>query len=130
MKKGTNIGLLDVHLDPIAVGDVILAEPDGYYMITRNGFAQPVGNDFSPLDEKAVRPSILGDLKIIMKWDDERLAEAKPKKEPEEKPKADPLKERGFTGALLIPFTDQDLADELRRRGYKVIATKTTVVKL
>lgn len=128
MKKGTNIGLLDVHLDPIAVGDVILAEPDGYYMITRNGFAQPVGNDFSPLDEKAVRPSILGDLKIIMKFDDERLAEANPKKEPEEKPKVDPLKERPFPG--IANYDDQDLANELRRRGYKVIATKTTVVKL
>lgn len=128
MKKGTNIGELDLHLDPIAVGDVIITPGDHYYVITRNAFAQPVDENLHPLAEKAVRPSTLEQPKIVKKWDDPDLAEGKP--EPKEKPKADPLKERGFTGALLIPFTDQDLADELRRRGYKVVATKTTVVKL
>ena len=133
MKKGTNIGLMDVHMDPIAVGEVIITPGDHYYVITRNGSAQPVDENLHPLAENAVRPSTLEQPKIVKKWDEipePDPAEYAAKKKAEEKPKPDPLKERGFTGALLIPFTDQDLADELRRRGYKVIATKTTVVKL
>ena len=134
MKKGTNIGELDLHLDPIAVGDVIITPGGKLYVITRNAFAQPVDENLHPLEgEKAVRTSTLEQPKIVKKWDEipePDPAEYAAKKKAEEKPKADPLKERGFTGALLLPFTDQDLADELRRRGYKVVATKTTVVKL
>ena len=38
--------------------------------------------------------------------------------------------ERKTMADLLDPFTDQDLADELRRRGYEVTARKVTTVEL
>ena len=104
MKKGTNVGL-DKNYKNVCVGDQI-KDADGYiYTIDRYGKA--VGKGGSAFNLSEIQPF--------------ELCLAKPAPEPV------PTWQEITTVAAA---TDQDLADELRRRGYEVKATKTTIVEL
>lgn len=119
MKKGTHVGL-DKNYNNVCVGDKI-KDFEGYiYTIDKYGNA--VRNDDGasfPLHK--VQPFEL--------YQPEPVA---PEPEPEDKTKEEIVDEMfGPTRAEALEIlTDQDLADELRRRGYEVTATKTTIVAL
>lgn len=120
MKKGTHVGL-DKNYKNVCVGDQI-KDADGYiYTIDRYGRA--VRKDGDSFELSTIHPFEL--------YQPEPVA---PEPEPtQEGPALDP-------GPLLKGFNpgdtsvhdapDQMLADELRRRGYEVKATKTTIVEL
>lgn len=119
MKKGANVGL-DKNYKNVCVGDQI-KDWEGYiYTIDEYGNAvrHEDGASF-PLHK--VQPFEL--------YQPEPVA---PEPEPEDKTKEEIVDEMfGPTRAEALEIlTDQDLADELRRRGYEVTATKTTIVAL
>lgn len=121
MKKGTNVGL-DKNYKNVCVGDQI-KDWEGY-IYTIDKYVNAVRNgDGASFPLHKVQPFEL--------YQPEPVA---PEPEPtQEEPAVDP-------GPLLKGFNpgdtsvhdapDQMLADELRRRGYEVKATKTTIVEL
>lgn len=109
MKKGTHVGL-DKNYKNVCVGDQI-KDADGYiYTIDRYGRA--VRKDGDSFELSTIHPFELYNL---------------PPELPQEEPA--PTTEDPIAKATEW-LTDQDLADELRRRGYEVKATKTTIVEL
>lgn len=120
MKTGTSVGL-DKNYNNICVGDSI-KDKDGFiYTISQYGMA--VRNDGGGTFK-------LSDLTSIELWTSPDNAAVKIGSIPD----ADLLAEFDRRGLKpYVPadtFTDQELADELRKRGYEVKATKTTVIEL
>lgn len=100
MKKGTNVGL-DANFQNVKVGDTIRDKNGKFYEIDKYGHAVPnQGGNAVPLDE-------LGEIHLVLTG----IVTTDPK--------------RVFTkeDAWLL-LEDKDLAEELRRRGYEVKATK------
>lgn len=117
MKKGTNVGL-DKDYKNVCVGDQI-KDADGYiYTIDRYGKA--VGKGGSSFQLSEIHPFELY-----------RHEPEQPQEEPAPK-ELDPGLLPGFNpgDTSVHDAPDQMLADELRRRGYEVKATKTTIVEL
>ena len=109
MKKGTNVGL-DKNYKNVCVGDQI-KDADGYiYTIDR--FGKAVGKGGSAFKLSEIQPFELylpapeapePDSDYVPTWQETTTVAA---------------------------ATYKELADELRRRGYEVTATKTTIVEL
>lgn len=126
-KKGTPIGVKDANYHDIKVGDHLVL-PDTGLDVTINGYGKPVSPSgaFVKLTEEQLRRSYIKGEKpapvpdfsaVDLPGDLEEIA----------------TKERpgDFREPLTLEgFTDQDLADELRSRGYEVTATKTITVKI
>lgn len=117
MKNGTNVGL-DKNYKNVCVGDKI-KDADGYiYTIDR--FGKAVGKGGSTFKLSEIQPFELYNL---------------PPEQPQEEPapkELDPGLLPGFNpgDTSVHDAPDQMLADELRRRGWEVKATKTTIVEL
>lgn len=108
MKKGTHVGL-DKNYKNVCVGDQI-KDADGYiYTIDRYGKA--VGKGGSSFQLHEIQP-----FELYLP-------------EPEQF-QADPAPKELDPGLFVRDVPDQMLADELRRRGYEVKATMTTIVEL
>lgn len=122
MKQGTSTGVLDEFLSPICVGDEIIDKAGAHYTIDRFGRAKPTsgGNEvpIKNLEGVTVCKSWAGHAETITKA--------------VEKKDLDPGPLQGFNpgDTSVHEAPDQMLADELRRRGYEVTATKTTIVAL
>lgn len=120
MKKGTNVGL-DKNYKNVCVGDHI-KDADGYiYTIDRYGKA--VGKGGSSFQLAEIQPFELYCPAPVA---------PEPAFQPEPAPKEldyGPL-QGDDPDVFINEATDQMLADELRRRGYEVKATKTTIVEL
>ena len=119
MKKGTHVGI-DKNYKNVCVGDEI-KDADGYiYTIDKYGNAVRHDNSASfPLHK--VPPFELYAPALVTPEPQQPQEEPAPK---ELVPGFNP----GDTSVHDAP--DQMLADELRRRGYEVKATKTTIVEL
>lgn len=117
MKKGTFV-VLDKNLKNVCVGDTIRDAFGWRYVIDKFGAAIKQDGTKHKLED-------LGAIEIC--WPEEAL-----EPEPEDKTKEEIVDEMfGPTRAEALELlTDQDLAEELRRRGYEVTATKTTIVAL
>lgn len=117
MKQGTSTGVLDEFLTPICVGDEIVDKAGTHYTIDRFGRAKPTsgGNEvpIKNLEGVTVCKSWAGHAESITKAVEQPAPAPECKKE-----------------LAIENFGDQDLADELRRRGYEVKATKTTIVEI
>ena len=125
MKTGTFL-CLDKNFKNVAVGDTIRDKDGNTYRIDQYGMA------LTPDDGKGFKKRHLNDLMPF---------EVVPKPAPELKPvdpEDDPLlpevspevdRQKLMRDALEI-LTDADLAAELRKRGYEVKATKTTIIEL
>lgn len=116
MKKGTNVGL-DRNYKNVCVGDQI-KDANGYiYTIDRYGKA--VGKGGSAFQLSEIQPFELYNL---------------PPEQLQEDPAPKELDHGPLQGddpdVFINEATDQMLAAELRRRGYEVKATKTTIVEL
>ena len=122
MKKGTNVGL-DKNYKNVCVGDQI-KDADGYiYTIDRYGRA--VRKDGDSFELSTIHPFELYNLPPELPAPEQLQEEPAPKElDPGLLPGFNP----GDTSVHDAP--DQMLADELRRRGYEVKATKTTIVEL
>ena len=119
MKKGTHVGL-DKNYNNVCVGDQI-KDFEGY-IYTIDKYGKAVGKGGSSFQLSEIQPF-------------ELYAPAPEAPEPEqtdEKTKEQIVDEMfGPTRAEALEIlTDQDLAEELRRRGYEVKATKTIIVAL
>lgn len=135
MKQGTSTGVLDEFLSPICVGDEIIDKAGAHYTIDRFGRAKPTsgGNEvpIKNLEGVTVCKSWAGHAESIT-----RAVERKDKPEQPQEDRAtkelDPGPLKGFNpgDTSVHEAPDQMLADELRRRGYEVKATKTTIVEL
>lgn len=145
MKQGTSTGVLDEFLAPICVGDEIVDKAGTHYTIDRFGRAKPTsgGNEvpIKNLEGVTVCKSWAGHAESITKAAEAKVKAVvddfygnKPEVSQEEKaPKElDPGPLKGFNpgDTSVHDAPDQMLADELRRRGYEVKATKVTVVEL
>ena len=118
MKAGTNVGL-DKNYNNIAVGDQIKDKDGHVYTISQYGMA--VRNDGG----KTCKLSELAEIELFAVpetaavtigsiSDDDLLAEV----------------DRRSLRPRLDQLRDAALAAELRRRGYEVKATKTTIIEL
>ena len=118
MKKGTNVGL-DRNYKNVCVGDQI-KDADGY-IYTIDKYWNAVRNE-----DSASFP-----LHKIQPFELYNLPPEQPQEEPAPK-ELDPGLLPGFNpgDTSVHDAPDQMLADELRRRGYEVKATKTTIVEL
>lgn len=142
MKQGTSTGVLDEFLAPICVGDEIVDKAGTHYTIDRFGRAKPTsgGNEvpIKNLEGVTVCKSWAGHAESITKAVEAKVKAVvddfygnKPEVSQEEKAPKDPAPATEDPIAKATEWlTDQDLADELRRRGYEVTATKTTIVEL
>lgn len=117
MKKGTHVGL-DKNYKNVCVGDLI-KDADGYvYTIDRYGRA--VRKDGDSFELSTIHP-----FELYLPEPEQPQEEPAPKElDPGLLPGFNP----GDTSVHDAP--DQMLAEELRRRGYEVKATKTTIVEL
>lgn len=124
MKAGTNVGL-DKNYNNICVGDSI-KDKDGFiYTISQYGMAvrNDGGGTFKLSDLTSIELWTSPDnaaIKIGSIQDADLLAE---------------VKKRRLACYISIvdavnDLTDQELATELRNRGYEVKATKTTIIEL
>ena len=116
MKKGTNVGL-DKNYKNVCVGDQIKDEDGLIYVIDKYGNAVEKGSGV------VFR---LHEIQPFELYNPEPIA---PEPEQTKEQIVDEMFGPTRSEALEI-LTDQDLADELRRRGYEVKATKTTIVEL
>lgn len=139
MTQGTSTGVLDELLSPICVGDEIVDKAGTHYTIDRFGRAKPTsGRNEVPikmLEGVTICKSWAGHAESITKaaTQPEPKKELPPLSQEEPAPKElDPGPLKGFNpgDTSVHDAPDQMLADELRRRGYEVTATKTTIVAL
>ena len=112
MKTGTFV-CLDKNFKSVAVGDTIRDKDGNTYRIDQYGMA------ITPDDGKGFKKRHLNDLMPF---------EVVPESETE-KPAPEEDRQKLMRDALEI-LTDADLAAELRKRGYEVKATKTTIIEL
>ena len=132
MKQGTHVGL-DKNLKNIRVGDTIKDGDGNEYIINSYGLAV---DNFKGGTKK------IGDLKNIelvkgfeIKGEDSPSGGAKTE---QVKVPAPPLPASEHTATEILDarketlksYSDQELAAELRRRGYEVEATKTVIISL
>lgn len=135
MKQGTSTGVLDEFLSPICVGDEIVDKAGTHYTIDRFGRAKPTsgGNEvpIKNLECVTVCKSWAGHAESITRAVERKDAPSQPQEEPAPK-ELDPGPLKGFNpgDTSVHDAPDQMLADELRRRGWEVKATKTTIVEL
>lgn len=118
MKKGTNVGL-DKNYKNVCVGDQIKDADGDIYVIDKYGNAVQKGS------------GIVFRLHEIQPFELYLPEPEQPQEEPAPK-ELDPGLLPGFNpgDTSVHDAPDQMLADELRRRGYEVKATKTTIVEL
>ena len=122
MKKGTNVGL-DKNYKNVCVGDQIKDFEGQFYTIDKYGNAVR-NEDCASFPLHKVQPFEL------YQPEPELPAPEQPQEEPAPK-ELDHGPLQGYDPSVFIDeATDQMLADELRRRGYEVKATKTTIVEL
>ena len=115
MKKGTNVGL-DKNYKNVCVGDQIKDAEGDIYVIDKYGNAVHKGS------------RVVFRLHEIQPFE---LYQPEPVAPEPEQPQEEPAPTTEDPIAKATEWlTDQDLADELRRRGYEVKATKTTIVEL
>lgn len=119
LKKGTFVGL-DKNYKNICVSDLVRDADGNIYTVDAYGRAvkkeDKTVHDLSSLREPELYyPEGAGNTKSTPK------AETAPKKD---------TPPEGDAGITLTEATDQQLADELRRRGYKLTAKKTVTTKL
>jgi len=119
LKKGTFVGL-DKNYKNICVSDLVRDADGSIYTVDAYGRAvkkeDKSVHDLSSLREPELYyPEGTGAAKSTSK------AEAAPKNN---------VPAESAAGVTLAEATDQQLADELRRRGYKLTAKKTVTTKL
>lgn len=119
LKKGTFVAL-DKNFKNICVGDHV-RDADGF-IYTINAYGRAV--------KKADKTRhALSDLREPELYIPEGAKAAKSTPKAEAAPKKENPTE-GDTSVTLAKASDQQLADELRRRGYKLTAKKTVTTKL
>lgn len=119
LKKGTFVAL-DKNFKNICVGDHV-RDAEGF-IYTINAYGRAV--------KKADKTRhALSDLHEPELYIPEGAKAAKSTPKAEAAPKEDTPTE-GDAGVTLTEASDQQLADELRRRGYKLTAKKTVTTKL
>lgn len=106
MKKGTNVGL-DKNYNNVRVGDTVIDKDGAEYSINAYGMA------VAP-DGKSRKLSEVKDFEV--KKQDEQPAEEKPAKK-------HPIQMVNLRSGI-EGFTDEQLVEELRRRGWAVACTK------
>lgn len=119
LKKGTFVAL-DKDFKNICVGDLIRDANGNVYTIDAYGRAVKK-------DDKTRHT--LSDLRKTELYVPEGTGDAESTAETETAPKEDTPSE-GSAGVTLAEASDQQLADELRRRGYRLTARKTVTTKL
>lgn len=119
LKKGTFVAL-DKNFKNICVGDHV-RDAEGF-IYTVNAYGRAV--------KKANKTRhALSDLREPELYIPEGAKSAKSTPKPEAAPKKETPTE-GDASVKLAEASDQQLADELRRRGYKLTAKKTVTTKL
>lgn len=122
MKKGTHVGL-DKNYKNVCVGDQIKDADGDIYTIDRYGRA--LRKDGDSFELSTIHPFELYQPEPVAPEPEQPQEEPAPKElDPGLLPGFNP----GDTSVHDAP--DQMLADELRRRGYEVKATKTIIVEL
>ena len=125
MKKGTHVGL-DNNYKNVCVGDQIKNEDGLIFTIDEYGRAVAEGlcstlklSEIEPFELYQPEPAPIE-------------VKDTPDTPPEPEKELDPGPLKGFNpgDTSVHDAPDQMLADELRRRGYDVKATKTTIVEL
>lgn len=121
MKRGTNVGL-DKNFNNVCVGDNIIDKDGSEYVINAYGLAVDLRKggtkklsevkDFEVKKAAPVSDNMGGAIADEPK-DDVAAREQTQQTRPE-----------AASEPTLEPFSDKDLAEELRRRGYTVTATK------
>lgn len=119
LKKGTFVGL-DKNYKNICVSDLVRDADGSIYTVDAYGRAVKK-------EDKTVHD--LSGLREPELYIPEEARTAKSTPKAETAPKKDSPAD-GATGVKLTEATDQQLADELRRRGYKLTAKKTVTTKL
>ena len=123
MKKGTNVGL-DKNYKNVCVGDQIKDADGDIYTIDKYGNAVR-NKDGASFPLHKIQPFELNATAPVAPEHEQPQEEPAPKElDPGLLPGFNP----GDTSVHDAP--DQMLAEELRRRGYEVKATKTTIVEL
>lgn len=119
LKQGTFVAL-DKDYKNICVGDLV-RDADGF-IYTVDAYGRTISKA-----DKTVHS--LSDLREPELYIPEGAGDAEPASKAEAAPKEDTPAE-GSKGVTLAEASDQQLADELRRRGYKLTASKTVTTKL
>ena len=119
LKQGTFVAL-DKDFNNICVGDLVRDAEGFIYTIDAYGRA------VKKADKTRHALSDLGKTELYVP---EEAGDAESTSEAEAAPKEDTPAE-GSAGITLAEATDQQLADELRRRGYTLTARKTVTTKL
>lgn len=119
LKEGTFVAL-DKNFKNICVGDHVRDAEGLIYTVNAYGRAVKKGDKTR---------HALSDLREPELYIPEGAKAAKSTPKAEAAPKEDTPTE-GSAGVKLAEATDQQLADELRRRGYKLTAKKTVTTKL
>lgn len=119
LKKGTFVAL-DKDFKNICVGDLVRDADGNIYSVDAYGRA------VKKADKTRHALSDLGKTELYIP---EGAGTAESTSEAEAAPKEDIPAERD-AGITLAEASDQQLADELRRRGYRLTARKTVTTKL
>lgn len=122
MKRGTNVGL-DKNFNNVCVGDNIIDKDGSEYVINAYGLAVDLRKGgtkkLSEVKDFEVKKAAPGpdNMRGGAIADEPKDAAAQ---EQTQQPKPE-----AASKPSLEPFSDKELADELRRRGYTLTATKT-----
>jgi len=132
MKDGINTGVLDSKLAPIAVGEYLIDNepsiPGSYYKVTKDGAARYVVPGTKGARSLKLR-DIASSVHIATEEEVADLMRNHNTRYPRKKKEAPEVVEYTM-GSDLTTFTDQALADELRRRGFELTCTKTVTITL
>ena len=123
MKRGTNVGL-DKNFNNVCVGDNIIDKDGSEYVINAYGLAVDLRKGGTK------KLSEVKDFEVVKKGGAEQdkrggaIAD-EPKDDTAAREQTQQPKPEAASKPSLEPFSDKELADELRRRGYTLTATKT-----
>lgn len=122
MKRGTNVGL-DKNFNNVCVGDNIIDKDGSEYVINAYGLAVDLRKGGTK------KLSEVKDFEVVKKGgaEQDKMGGAvadEPKDEIAAQEQPQQTRPEAASEPTLEPFSDKDLAEELRRRGYTVTATK------
>lgn len=127
MKEGQNTGLCDSNFNPIKVGDKLKTKDGTIYTISPYGSALNKDKEAYPLKKicENEEPYIWVDPTASEKRDEAPYRSMDSLTLELPKPEAEPVK---VPTPHLLCFTDDELANELARRGYSGAVTKNLII--